>query len=119
MPTATDSGAQFKAIATLDPQYNLSLSVTSKVGTLTVNGGSLTYTNGLKLERFPNATRQTLEAGNVGAADLVTLSINGAEAPVNDGVNNYAHRMSGWSVAARQTAAMCSSSVRTMIPTCS
>jgi hypothetical protein len=96
VPTATDSGAQFQAIAMLDPQYNISLSVTSKVGTLTVNTGSLTYTNGLKLERFPNATRQTLEAGSVGAADLVTVSINGAEAPVNDGVNNYAHRMSGW-----------------------
>lgn len=72
--------------------------MTSKVGTLTVNAGSLTYTNGLKLERFPGATRLGLEAGNAGAgaADLVTVSINGAEAPVNDSVNNYAHRMSGW-----------------------
>jgi len=70
--------------------------VTSAVGTLTVNSTSVTYTNGLKLERYFGGVLSTLEAGNVGAAGSVKVTSTGAESSINDGVNNYAERMSGW-----------------------
>jgi hypothetical protein len=96
VPTAADSGATFQCIGTIDPIYGINLSVTSAVATLTVSSGSVTYTNGLKIARYLGATRASLEAGNTGPANDVSVSINGAEAPVNDNINNYARRMSGW-----------------------
>lgn len=94
--TSGDNGAQFNCVASLDPIYNLSLSVTSAVGTLTVNNNSVTYTNGLKVQMFLGSNRQQVESGSTGPADSTTVSVNGAEAVPNDGINNYGRRMSGW-----------------------
>lgn len=96
VPTAADSGAQFTCVASLDPIYNASLSVTSAVGTLTVNSTSVTYTNGLKRARYFGATLASLEAGSTGPAGNVNVTSTGFESTINDGVNNYAERLSGW-----------------------
>lgn len=106
LATAGDSGAQFQCIATLDPIYNVSLSATSAVGTLTVNAASVSYTNGVKVERFLGASRDQVEVNNTGPADSVRVSTeDGSASPLNytgfenlpnDGVNNYSERLSGW-----------------------
>ena len=91
-----DNNAQFQCVVTLPASYNSSLSSTSAVATLTVNGGSVTYTNGLKVEGFFGAGRVQVENGETGPANLIALSRNGAESTVNDGINNYTRKMSGW-----------------------
>jgi hypothetical protein len=96
LASAADNNAQFSCIVTLPTLYSNSLSTTSAVATLTVNNTSLAYTNGLKVERFLGFGRQDVENGNTGHASDISVSLNGAENVVNDNVNNYARRMSGW-----------------------
>jgi hypothetical protein len=74
--------------------YYSSLSVTSALVTLTVNAGSITYTNGLKQEVFSGVTsRADVEIGNVppGVIHLVTA----ADSPGNFG-DNTSRRYSGY-----------------------
>ena len=70
-----------------------SISVTSAVVTLTVNPGSLVYTNGLKREFFAGATRANAEIGNT-RAGAVTL-VSEAQLPGGYG-DNYSQRFSGY-----------------------
>jgi len=93
---AADNGAQYQCVVSINPLYNSSLTSTSAVGTLTVNTGSVTYTNGLKIERFLNHVLSDVENNSTGPANTLSVSINGAEAVPNDNINNYARRMSGW-----------------------
>jgi hypothetical protein len=92
----TDANAQYQCIVSVNPMYGTSISSTSAVGTLTINTGSFSYTNGLKIERFLNHVRSDVENNSTGPANTLSVSINGAEAVVNDNINNYARRMSGW-----------------------
>jgi hypothetical protein len=96
LATAGDNNAQYQCVASVNPLYQVSLSSTSVVGKLTVNTGSLSFTNGLKIERFLNHVRSDVENNSTGPANTISVSVNGAEAVVNDGINNYARRMSGW-----------------------
>jgi hypothetical protein len=105
LTTAGDNSAQFTCVVTLPASYNSTLSITSLVATLTVNSGSVAYTNGLKIERFLGSSRTDAEAGRTAAASDISVSTGdgtanlnytGAEAIPNDGINNYGRRMSGW-----------------------
>jgi len=96
LATAADNAAQYKCVVSVNPLYGSSLTSTSAVGTLTVNTGSVSYTNGLKIERFNNHVRSDVENNSTGPADSISVSVNGAEAIPNDNINNYASRMSGW-----------------------
>ncbi|HLH55923.1 MAG TPA: PA14 domain-containing protein [Verrucomicrobiae bacterium] len=96
LATPADNNAQFFCVVTLPFWYSNSISVTSSVATLTVNNTSLSYTNGLKVERFLGFARPDVEGGNTGPASDISVSVNGAEAVPNDGINNYGRRMSGW-----------------------
>jgi hypothetical protein len=78
----------------------------------------VSYTNGLKIERFNNKVRSDVENNSTGPADSISVSVNGAEAVPNDNINNYASRMSGWFIPP-PPALTCSSLVRTTMPTCS
>ncbi len=93
LATPADNGAKVYCQATVIPFSSTTL--TSATGTVTVLTGSLTYTNGLKEEMFLGATRGTVEGGAVGKANSVNL-LPGFEAAINDGINNYAHRVSGY-----------------------
>lgn len=97
LTAASDNNAQFKCVVTLPLSYSNSLSSTSAVATLTVNTSSVSYTNGLKVEEFLNFVRADAENGNTGPASSITLTQpTGFEVPVNDGINNYVQRVSGW-----------------------
>jgi hypothetical protein len=96
LATAADNNAQYQCIASVNPLYQTSLSSTSAIGSLTVNTASVIYTNGLKIERFLNHVRSDVENYSTAPADTISVSVNGAEAVVNDNINNYARRMSGW-----------------------
>ena len=61
LTTPLDNGMQVQAIARVADTNFSSLSVTSRVATLTVNAGSVTYTNGLKEEFFAGGTRLRAE----------------------------------------------------------
>ena len=92
---STENGAQINCQATIKPPYNGTVSgLQSAVGTERVLPGALMYTNGLKLEFFPNALRQDVEFGNVGAASYLSwvpgLDLN------NDNLPDYTRRLSGW-----------------------
>ncbi|HWH70689.1 MAG TPA: hypothetical protein VNT26_14970, partial [Candidatus Sulfotelmatobacter sp.] len=63
---AGDNGAKVYCLASMPEALNPNhLSLTSATGIVTVLPG-VNYTNGLKVEVFPGATRQEVEAGNVG-----------------------------------------------------
>jgi hypothetical protein len=105
LASTADDGAKYQCIATVAPRYESSLSSTSAVGTLTVSSGSVSFTNGLKVEQFNGVTRVDVESGNTLHADSIrvsgsdgsaTLNFTGAETFVNDTVNYYGRRMSGW-----------------------
>jgi hypothetical protein len=91
-----DTNAQVCCVATLPAAFNPNNlpPLTSATGTVTVVPG-LFYTNGLKVEFFAGATRQDVEAGNVGPATSLSL-VSSFELPVNDGINNYSRRVSGY-----------------------
>ena len=92
-----DNGAQVYCVSTLPEVFNGNHlpPLISTTGTVTVLTG-LTYTNGLKVEVFSGATRQEVEAGNVGPGTLSLAS--GFEMPVNSGMANYTRRVSGYFV---------------------
>jgi hypothetical protein len=69
------------------------LSLRSATGTVTVLPG-LIYTNGLKVEFFSGASRQDVEAGNVGPATSISLA-SSFEMPV-DADEDYTRRVSGY-----------------------
>jgi len=91
----SDTNAQVYCVATLPAVFNPNnLSpLTSATGTVTVLPG-LTYTNGLKVEFFSGATRQDVEAGNVGPATSISLA-SSFEMPVDES-DNYTRRVSGF-----------------------
>jgi hypothetical protein len=94
LANTSDNGAKVYCKATLPPGLNLNnLSVTSATGTVTVLP-CLIYTNGLKVEFFSGATRQEVEAGNVGPATSISLA-SSFEMP-NDDILNYTRRVSGY-----------------------
>jgi len=94
LANTSDHGAKVYCKATLPPGLNLNnLSVTSATGTVTVLP-CLIYTNGLKVEFFSGATRQEVEAGNVGPATSISLA-SSFEMP-NDDILNYTRRVSGY-----------------------
>ncbi|HTL55617.1 MAG TPA: hypothetical protein VL361_08050 [Candidatus Limnocylindrales bacterium] len=95
LTTAADNNAQIKCVVSIPASYNSSVSVTSTISTLTIIGGSQTYTNGLKVEFFSGANRSAVEAGNVPYPDSVSI-ISAFELPVNDNINNYTRKVSGW-----------------------
>lgn len=105
LASGADNNAQFKCVANLPASYGSSVTSTSAVATLTVNAGSLTYTNGLKVERFNGFVRADVENGNTGPATRIDVSTDsasavllysGAETLVDDTISNFARRMSGW-----------------------
>lgn len=91
----SDNNARIYARATMPPAYNpLNIGVYSATGMVTTLPG-IVATNGLKVEYFPGATREAVESGNVGRAASI-FTAPGFELPVNDGVNNYTRRVSGY-----------------------
>src|SRR5262249_3125329 len=97
LTTAADAGAQYQCIVSIPASYNSSLTATSSIGTLTLIPGALSYTNGLKVERFLGALRSDVENHNTGAANDISLTLaSGLEVPANDNINNYGRRASGW-----------------------
>jgi len=78
---------------TILPPYDTAVaSLNSQTASLKVLPGTV-YTNGLKLEVFANATRQQVEAGNVGAGEIShvdSFDSNGGYG------NNHTRRVSGW-----------------------
>jgi hypothetical protein len=91
----SDTNAPVYCVATLPAVFNPNNlpPLTSATGTVTVLP-SLTYTNGLKVEFFSGATRQEVEAGNVGPATSISLA-SSFEMPV-DQDDNYTRRVSGF-----------------------
>ena len=90
----SNNGMQVKAIARVADTNFSSLSVTSATVTLTVNAGSVTYTNGLKEEFFGGgATRQDVEIGNVGPGVVRRVTV--ADSPGGFG-DNTSRRYSGY-----------------------
>ena len=95
LASAADNGARVYCKASMpawDNPNNLALN--SSTGTVTVVAGTM-YTNGLKREIFIGATRTQVEQGSVGAPGSISL-IPSFELPINDNINNYADRVSGW-----------------------
>jgi hypothetical protein len=93
LTTPLDNGMQVQAIARVADTNFSSLSVTSRVATLTVNPGSITYTNGLKEEFFAGGTRLGAEIGNVGPGVVRLVTV--ADSPGGFG-DNHARRYSGY-----------------------
>jgi hypothetical protein len=93
LTTPADDGAQIYAVASVANTNYSSLSVTSATVTLTVNSGSLVYTNGLKREFFAGATRANVEIGSVGRG-LVGLA-SSADSAGGFG-DNHVRRYSGY-----------------------
>lgn len=90
-----DNGAKVYCVAALSALFNPNnlLPLTSATGTVTVLPG-VTYTNGLKVEFFPGASRQDVEAGNVGPATSISLA-SSFEMPANV-ADHYTRRVSGY-----------------------
>jgi hypothetical protein len=88
-----NNGMQIYAIARVADTNFSSIAVTSAVVTLTVNPGSLVYTNGLKQEFFAGGTRARAEIGNVGPG-IISLVTN-ADSAGGFG-DNHARRYSGY-----------------------
>ena len=93
LTTPLDNGMQVQAIARVADTNFSSLSVTSAVATLTVNAGSVTYTNGLKEEFFAGATRLGAEIGNVGPGVVRLVTVADSAGGFGD---NHARRYSGY-----------------------
>ncbi len=88
---ATDNGAQFQVVAT-SPEGGIN--ITSSVAVLTVL--QAVFEPGfLKVEFWSNENRPNVEAGNVPNPDYVTSVSTPDHLPINDGINNYAQRLSG------------------------
>ena len=88
-----NNGMQIYAIARVADTNFSSIAVTSAVVTLTVNPGSLVYTNGLKQEFFAGGTRARAEIGNVGPG-IISLVTN-ADSAGGFG-DNHVRRYSGY-----------------------
>lgn len=93
LTTPADNGKSIYAIARVADTNFSSISVTSAVVTLTVNPGSLVYTNGLKREFFSGATRADAEIGNT-RPGIISL-VSQAQLPGGYG-DNYSERYSGY-----------------------
>jgi hypothetical protein len=90
-----DANAKVYCLATLPAAANPNhLSLTSSTGTVTVLPGVI-YTNGLKVEFFPGASRQDVEAGNVGPASSIFI-VSSFELPEQG--EEYTRRVSGYFV---------------------
>ncbi|MGH7969961.1 MAG: immunoglobulin domain-containing protein, partial [Limisphaerales bacterium] len=96
LATAADNGAKVYCQASLPTWDNPNSlpALYSATGTVTVASGTM-YTNGLKREVFMGANRTSLEAGGVGAPSSIQI-FPSFTMPVNDAINNYAQRVSGW-----------------------
>jgi len=94
LTTPADNGMQVYAIARVaDPLFS-SLSVTSVTVSLTVNPGSVVYTNGLKEEFFGGgATRQGVQIGNVGPGVVRLVTVADSAGGFGD---NTTRRYSGY-----------------------
>jgi len=106
----SENGAQVYCVATIGPPTGITGDslppVTSSVATAGVLPGVTYYTNGVKIERFMGARRTDVENNNTAAAASVRVStrdgsaspldFTGFENLLNDGVNNYSERLSGW-----------------------
>ena len=105
LATPADDGAQVYCQVTT-PGYELP-ALNSSTGTVAVLSAAF-YTNGVKIERFMGALRTDVESGFTGPADSTrvstgngsasTLTYTGFENLLNDGINNYSERLSGWFV---------------------
>ena len=93
LTTPSDSGMQIHVIARVADTNFSSLTVTSATVTLTVNSGSLTYTNGLKCEFFAGATRQGAEIGDTVPGVVRLIAQAGDPGGYGD---NHARRYSGY-----------------------
>lgn len=93
LTTPADNNVGIYAIARVASTNFSSLTVTSAVVTLTVNPGSLVYTNVLKREFFAGASRADVEIGNVGPG--VVGVVTNADSPGGLG-DNYTERYSGY-----------------------
>jgi len=88
---ATDNGAQYFVVAT-SPEGGIN--ATSTVATLTVL--QAVFEPGfLKVEFWSAQNRANVESGNVGSPDYTTTVTTPDNIPINDGINNYAQRLSG------------------------
>jgi len=98
LTTAADAGAQYKCVVSMPASYSSSLTSTSAVGTVTLNLNTVSYTNGLKVERWFGGTRTGAENGNVGAASDLSVTLpSGLEVQAHGGApDNFAQRASGW-----------------------
>ena len=96
LAAASDNAAQIKCVATVPYPYNTTVpSVTSTIGTLTVNNNITIVTNGLKREFFAGVTSRVLvEGGDVGPATSINVRPN-FDDPGGYG-NNYIQRLSGF-----------------------
>lgn len=95
-----NTNAQVYAIASVPAEFNPNnLSLRSDTGTLTIKS-PVRQVGALKVEFFPGATRQEVEAGNVGPAATVSR-VTSFELPVNDGIENYTRRVSGYFIPAQ------------------
>jgi hypothetical protein len=93
---ASDNHALVCAVADYPAEFNPhAVSVRSATGIVTVLP-SVICTNGLKVEFFPGATRQAIEAGSVLTTNLSVTST--FDLPVNSFVENYSRRVSGYFV---------------------
>ena len=92
-----EDGAYYYCKASVLPPFNGTVSgLTSATGTVTVVSGAMYYTNGLKMEMFPGATRTQVENGSLPAG---TLSLSSSVDLPDDNLSNYARRLSGWFIA--------------------
>jgi hypothetical protein len=87
--TAGDSGAAYHVVVS-----NGSNSQTSSDATLTVKPAT-TIAGSLRHEYYPGATRTAVENGIAGAPSFVE-AIPSFSTAVNDGINNYSERVSGY-----------------------
>ncbi|MGH7972292.1 MAG: hypothetical protein ACREIC_26575, partial [Limisphaerales bacterium] len=103
LASSGDNGAKIYCQAYLDALINSNNvpAVYSSTGTVTVLAGTV-YTSGLKREVFMGATRAQVESGSAGTPSYAQV-FPSFEMPANNGVNNFAERVSGWFIAPATT----------------
>lgn len=94
LTTPADNGKTIQCVANIVNTNYSNLAVTSAVITMSAQPGALVYTNGLKREFFPGASRADAEVGNTVKGAPVGLVTNADFA--GGGGNNYAERYSGF-----------------------
>ena len=94
LTTPAYNNTTIQCIANIANTNYSNLSVTSAVITLTVQSGSLIYTNGLKREFFTGGTIQNVRIGNVAHGAPIVLTPNADF--IGGAGTNYAERYSGY-----------------------